>query len=435
MYCIMGAMPDTIRTQPSESLRFLSPSRAAELAAAFGTPLYVYDEQTLRSQASKALSFEAPYGLTVRYAMKANPIQAILGIFRDVGIHIDASSENEVIRAMRAGFAAEEIMLTSQQRPSNLAKLQERGLIYNATSLLQLETYGRQCPGSSVSIRINGGLGSGHSPGVSVAGPNSSFGIWHEYLDTALEIARKYRLEITRVHSHIGCGSDPKIWEAAALKAIGLLQRFEEADTINLGGGFKVARMSYEIETNLHSQSHQISEYLREFHSRTGRNIKLEIEPGTFLAANAGSLLATVEDVVDTGAEGHVFMKLNTGMNDFARPVLHGSQHPIFILNGQTELRDYVVVGHNCESSDLFSPLPNQAAIPSTRRLPVAKPGDLVAIDGTGAYGSAMRLQGYNSFTSPNEVLLQPSGEAALVNRGLNVDDFLASEVSTLVKT
>ena len=219
-----------------ERLNFLSPQQAAQLTSQFGSPVFVYDESTLIERGKQAMAFPAAFGLTVRYAMKANPLAAILRTFSDLGIHIDASSSYEAHRAIRAGIPAGHIMLTSQELPSDLSSLVEQGVLYNATSLHQLESYGQLFPGGSVSVRINSGLGSGHTRSVSVAGTTSSFGIWHEELPAVHELASRYQLKISTIHSHIGCGADPAIWEQAAKLTLNILEKFPDATTLNLGG-------------------------------------------------------------------------------------------------------------------------------------------------------------------------------------------------------
>src|SRR5262245_35646139 len=93
----------------SSASRFLTPEVAAEVRTRFGTPCYVYDRAALESAARAALAFPAPFGFTLRYAMKANPSRGILRVFRSLGLHIDASSDFEVERALEAGFAPAEI--------------------------------------------------------------------------------------------------------------------------------------------------------------------------------------------------------------------------------------------------------------------------------------------------------------------------------------
>jgi len=115
---------------------------AALVRERFGTPCYVYDRAALEAAARQALAVPAPYGLTLRYAMKANPSQGILALFRDLGLHVDASSDFEVERALRAGFPPERVQLTSQMPSRRLAEHVRRGVLFNACSLHQLEESG-----------------------------------------------------------------------------------------------------------------------------------------------------------------------------------------------------------------------------------------------------------------------------------------------------
>src|SRR5215468_11847439 len=101
---------------------FLTPELAAEVRDRFGTPCYVYDRAVLEAAAREALAFPAPFGFTLRYAMKANPSLGILKLFRGLGLHLDASSDFEVERALRAGFAPSEIQLTSQMPSRRLGE-------------------------------------------------------------------------------------------------------------------------------------------------------------------------------------------------------------------------------------------------------------------------------------------------------------------------
>jgi diaminopimelate decarboxylase len=107
-----------------------------------------------------------------------------------------------------------------------------------------------------------------------------------------------------------------------SLLSLSLVDKFPSAHTLNLGGGYKVGRMSYEPSTDLQTVGVPVMEAFQSFASKTGRQIKLEIEPGTFLVANAGVLLTTVQDIVSTGPDGHTFLKLDSGMTEVLRPSL-----------------------------------------------------------------------------------------------------------------
>jgi diaminopimelate decarboxylase len=362
--------------------------------------------------------------------MKANPLAAILRLLSEQGVHIDASSGYEAWRAMRAGISAEHIMITSQQLPNDLNALVEQGVRFNATSLHQLETYGRLFPNTEVSIRLNPGVGSGATAKVSTGGPSSSFGIWQGDLAQAIAIAQKHRLTITKLHTHIGSGNDPAVWQAAAHITLEFVGKLPDVTTINLGGGFKAARMATETASDLSVIGPSIGQIITEFAQRTGRRLHLEIEPGTFLVANAGTLLTRVQDATATGTDGFRFLKLDAGLTEIMRPSLYAAQHPIVVINDRpARVRDYIVVGHTCESGDLLTPAPHHPDAPLPRPLQEARIGDLVAIEGVGAYCSAMSAIGYNSFPTPNEVLLGTGGQVRLIKRAQDLVSLTAAEV------
>ncbi len=352
------------------------------------------------------LGIPAPYGLKVYYAMKANPNPEILQVIKEAGLGIDASSGYEAEQAVAMGYDPQQIILTSQQMAHNLEDLVKKGVQFNATSLRQLELYGKSFPGSAVSVRLNPGIGSGHSVKVTVGGATSSFGIWHEYIPQVHELLKKYKLTVKRIHSHIGAGSDPLIWQEAARISLQLAKNFPTATIINLGGGYKVARMDEEHGADMAEIGQVLARELAHFADTTGRRLELELEPGTLMAANAGILLAAIDDIVDTGEKGYTFIKLNTGMNDILRPAMYGSQHPIDVLSSGHGFQDYVVVGHNCESADLLTPAPGDPEVLMARTFNTAKIGDLVIIGGVGAYCAAMSAHDYNGFPNAKEIMI-----------------------------
>ncbi len=416
------------RVEQIEKLRWLTPAQADKIASRFGTPTYVYNQQVLIEQAQKALSMPAPFGLTVRYAMKANSNRALLALFNRLGLYIDASSGYEVERAVLAGFEAKKILLTSQELPPNLESLIGQGMLFNATSLYQLRAYGELFPGTKVSVRINPGLAGGGHLKTNVGGATSSFGIWHDYIDEIYKITNRYKLSIERVHIHVGSGTDPKAWGQITAAALNLARRFTEASIINIGGGFKVARTSSERGVNLEAAGTVLSHLLKEFAQATGRRLHLEIEPGTFLVANAGVIVASVIDIVDTSKSGFKFLKLNTGMTEILRPMLYSAQHPIIVVNAAKSTANYVVVGHACESGDLLTPMPGNSGHILTRRLHQARVGDLVVIEGAGASCSSMSAANYNSFPLAAEVMIERTGRFKLIRRRQTLAEMLALE-------
>jgi diaminopimelate decarboxylase len=138
--------------------------------------------------------------------------------------------------------------------------------------------------------------------------------------------------------------------------------------------------------------------------------LHLEIEPGTFLVANASSLVTTIQDMSDTGPDGYRFLKLDCGMDGILRPSLYGAQHPMIVVNDSARSRDYVVVGHCCEAGDLLTPSPDDSENLEPRLLREAAIGDRLVIEGVGAYCAPMSAHGYNSFPVPREIMRREDG-------------------------
>ena len=394
----------------------ISADVAAEVRRRFGTPCYVYDRAALEAAARAALAFPAPFGLTLRYAMKANPSRGILTLFRDLGLHVDASSDYEVERALRAGFPPERIQLTSQMPSRTLREHVARGVLFNACSLHQLEEFGRAAPGGEVSVRVNPGLGTGSTKRTNTGGPASSFGIWHEAMGEVAAIGKRYGLRIRRLHSHVGSGTDPEVWKRCARMTLDLVGALPEVAIVNLGGGFKVGRMPEEPSVDLADVGAHVRREIEDFRARDGRALHLEIEPGTFLVANAGVIVASCVDVVDTGTEGYVFAKLDAGMPEITRPSLYGAQHPIDVLARGREQAAVVFVGPCCESGDILTPAPGDPEALAPRWVPRPQIGDLVVVGGAGAYCAGMATINYNSYPQAPEVMLA-DGALTLLRR------------------
>lgn len=410
----------------------LSYDEAVEIRDRIGTPVYLYDESLLRAAAQRALTFPHSFGLTVRYAIKANPNAAVLRIFESMGLSFDASSGNEVARLLHAGVGTTHISLSTQELPSNFADFCEQGVELNACSLLQLETYGKRFPGTRVGVRFNPGLGSGGTQRTNVGGPASSFGIWHGLLPEVLEIARRYNLEIFRVHSHIGSGSDPEVWARASKLTLDLARKIQSVTSVNLGGGFKVARVPSEKDTDFSVIGPHVKALFEAFAAETGRQLRLEIEPGTMLVANGGVVLSTIQDIVSTGADGYTFYKLDTGMTEILRPAMYGAQHSFDILASAepTTNQLVLVVGHCCESGDILTPAPGDPEGLAPRELPVAQVDDFCVISGAGAYCSAMSATNYNSFQQAPELLRTAEGLWRMIRRRQDLLQMLANETN-----
>eukprot|EP00929_Paragymnodinium_shiwhaense_P059825 TRINITY_DN2992_c0_g3_i4.p1 TRINITY_DN2992_c0_g3~~TRINITY_DN2992_c0_g3_i4.p1 ORF type:complete len:717 (-),score=208.90 TRINITY_DN2992_c0_g3_i4:384-2534(-) len=426
---------------PPDALRFLTPESARAIKEQFGTPTYVYDEKLLRDAAAKATNFPNAYGLTARFAMKAAPNKAILQLFDACGMHIDASSGYEVQRAVAAGVAPHKISLSTQELPDDYAAIIDSGAYINACSLNQLTRIGEARPGCKIGLRFNPGAGSGGNNKTNVGGPSSSFGIWHELADEVQAIVKKYNLNVVKIHSHIGSGSDPDVWVKVSTMTLNICKKFPTATIMNLGGGYKVARMTTEKSTDMQVVGAPVKEVFEKFFKETGRKLHLEIEPGTFMVANACAVVSTVQDMTETTkncAEGMTFIKTDSGMTEVLRPSLYGAQHPIVIIpqdatKGKLPPAEYVVVGHCCESGDLLTPAPGEPETIAARNFCPASIGDICVIESSGAYCSSMSSTNYNSFPQAPEVLLRVDGSLTCIRRKQVVEEMWKNEIALKV--
>jgi diaminopimelate decarboxylase len=385
----------------------ISKQQLLAVANEHNLPVFMYSLPYLRERALQLTHLTLPYGLVVRYAMKANPHTQITNLFHDLGLHFDASSSYEAAELLQRGVEGARISLSSQQPAHNLTELISAGVQYVATSMHQLELFADAAPkGAHVALRVNPGFGAGHSNRVTTGGANSSFGLWNTYLGDALTLAKRRDIIVDRVQVHIGAGADPKVWDSVMKTALELVDQMPDVTVLDIGGGYKIRRYGDEHETDMESVAEVFTNQLQAFASRTGREIKLEIEPGTWLVAHGGILFAQVVDIVDTGPDGHTFLKLNTGMNDIIRPSMYGAQHEIAVLNDDHEKQEYVVVGHNCETGDILTPAPNDPEGLGSRLLNRAHIDDVVAIYDVGAYCYTFAATGYNAFPSAEAVFI-----------------------------
>ncbi len=418
-------------------------TRAAEL---YGTPCYLYDEALLIERCRAALSMPNAYGLRVRYAMKANSNRSLLRIIAGQGLGIDASSLNEARRATMAGIAPGRIALTTQEVPEgedreDLHALMLRGMVYNVCSLRQLQLVGdfAREQGIPLSVRVHPGVGSGESATRNTGDAYSCFGIHLSDLPAAVEYAADRGIRLRQVHVHIGSGADPVTWRENIDRELDILERyFPEADTVSFGGGLREARMPDETAADIRELGLYAKERLEAFHSRTGRKLMMEIEPGTYIAAGCGYVITRVADKKRTGEDGLHFVIADGGMDVNTRPLMYGSRHPFYVVSSDGRLLssefggiggDYeaALVGSCCESGD--SQTLDEQGVNTPRRMAEPRVGDYVVIGGAGAYCSSMSPFNYNSHTQSPEALLGTDGELRLIRKRQTLEQVLENEL------
>lgn len=416
----------------------ISSELIANAAREFGTPLYLYDEFLILESCKNVLGMPNAFGLTVRYAMKANPNKTIMKIIADQGLHIDASSLNEVRRVSMAGISLNKIMLTTQEVPSNkdmedLQDMIKKGLRYNICSLRQLELIADFISKNKVnlSIRIHPGVGSGESSTRDTGSPYSCFGVHLKDIEEVLDLAKSKGIIFEQVHSHIGSGGNPMKWQENIDRMLGFIEKyFPQAKSVSFGGGLKVARMPDEVSADIQALGRYARQKLEEFYKKTGRKLHMEVEPGTYIVANAGYLITKVIDKKQT--DKCSFIVTNGGMEVNTRPLLYGSQHPFYIISKSGKLivenkKELAIVGRCCESGDSQTLNDRGEIIP--RLIPDPEVGDLVIIGGCGAYCSSMSPFNYNSYTQAPEVLLDTQGNLKLIKKAQTLNQMVTNEL------
>jgi len=379
-----------------------------DIAQKYGTPTYVTDARVVRSRVN---ALQAGLGDSVTrmlYALKANALPDVVELVRDLGLGVDAVSPGEVLLAERLGIAAKDIFFSANNMTDGEMEFAvSRGVVVNIGEISRLAEYGIRHPGASVSIRVNTQHGAGHHSHVVTAGHDSKFGIPMDETEQVLAIAHRHRLRIVGVHQHIGSGNltvDPYRRSLDAL--FDVAGRFVYLEFINVGGGLGVPYAPGEPEFDVEDLRRVIIESTEVYETSTGRSIDVWIEPGRYFVADAGVLLVEVNTIKTS--YGHTYVGTNSGMNHLIRPAMYGAYHEVVNLSSEEgPLRAYDIVGNICESSDFFA---------RDRVLPETGVGDVLAILGTGAYGSSMNSE-YNLRPAPAEVFIDGEGTARLARQ------------------
>jgi len=423
----------------------LNSEAVAQTAEKFCTPVYLYDEALVLERCRECVDMPQAYGLIVRYAMKANSNRTLLKLITGAGLHLDASSLNEVIRANLADVPYEKIMLTTQEvhtgaSRKTLEDLLLKGLKYNACSIYQLELIADFAVANNVEvgIRIHPGIGSGESATRNTGDDYSCFGVHLSDLPKAQKFAAEKGIKFRHVHVHIGSGADTKMWRQNIDLLLGIIEEhFPDADTVCFGGGLKEARMPGEYAADVPLLGSYAKMQLEDFYNRTGRKLKMEIEPGTYIVANSGYAVTRLIDKKSTARSN--FIITDGGMEINSRPLLYGSKHPIYIVSDDGSRvvssefddvkHDYeaVVAGKCCESGDCQTLDMDGHAVP--RAMVEPQIGDIVVVGGVGAYCSAMAPYNYNSHQQAPEVLLTTKGKLKEIRKRQTLEQILENEI------
>ncbi|HDC4414534.1 TPA: diaminopimelate decarboxylase [Enterobacter cloacae] len=408
----------------------LNADNLLRLPAEFGCPVWVYDAQIVREKIAALHQFDV-----VRFAQKACSNIHILRLMREQGVKVDSVSLGEIERALAAGFDPktdpDAIVFTADLiDDATLARVHELQIPVNAGSVDMLEQLGQVSPGHRVWLRVNPGFGHGHSQKTNTGGENSKHGIWYADMPAALEVLQRYNLKLVGIHMHIGSGVDYGHLEQVCGAMVRQVIDFgQDLEAISAGGGLSIPYREGEEAIDTDHYYGLWSAARDKVAAHVGHPVKLEIEPGRFLVAESGVLVAQVRSVKEMGSRH--FVLIDAGFNDLMRPSMYGSHHHISALAADgrdltdAPRIDTVVAGPLCESGDVFTQ--QEGGKVETRALPEVKPGDYLVLHDTGAYGASMSSN-YNSRPLLPEVLFD-NGKARLIRRRQTIQELLALEL------
>lgn len=384
----------TVRPRPTPWWRAPAARERLLALAAQGTPRYAYHLPTVRARARALLAIPAidrHY-----YATKANAHPGLLRALAAEGFGLECVSLGEVENALAAvpGLDPRRVLFTPSFAPvAEYAQALARGVQVTVDNVELLRRWPEVFRGHALWLRIDLGHGDGHHAKVTTGGKESKFGLSAQRVDEFMALARTLDISITGLHAHLGSGIETVgHWKQVVDELAGFARRIGSVETIDIGGGLPVAYSDDDEPFDLAAWAEGLAE-VKAIHPA----FRFAIEPGRFLVAEAGVLLAGATQVVEK--DGVRRVGLDAGMNALIRPALYDAWHDIHDLSRLDAAADtdFDVVGPICESSDVFG---------QRVKLPAATaPGDVMLVADAGAYGYSMASE-YNLRARPAQDLL-----------------------------
>ena len=405
---------------------------STQLADEYGTPLFVYSENRIRTnvnQLKKAVKKHYPK-TRILFACKSNTNISILEVLRGEGVEIDAVSPGETFLALEAGFSPDEILYTGTSvREDELRDLVEAGIRLNVDSVSQMRRLLKLGVPETVLVRVNPEVGAGHHEHVITAGPNVKFGVWESQAPEAYQLALDAGVSSFGIQMHIGSGiMDVSNFIKAVNRLLEIARHVKDEtgitfDFIDIGGGIGVPYKPGEERVDLDSFFERLFGFMEKRLDELGLGRpEIWLEPGRFLVAEAGVILTRITTL--KSSPGKEFVGVDAGFNTLVRPAMYGSYHHIHSASGLDETAQaYTVYGPLCESGDIFA---------RDRMIPKVAEGDLLAIMNAGAYGFSMSSH-YNSRPKAAEVLAK-DGKSRLIRERETLQDLLRGQMPSSSK-
>ena len=352
-------------------------ARGGLLDLARATPRYVYNLPTIRERARALRALQSVD--RVYYAVKANAHPAILRALAQEGLGFECVSPGELdaVDAIAEANASPRLFTPNFAPHVDYERALQRGVPVTLDALHPLQHWPDLFARREIMLRVDLGRGLGHHDKVRTGGSDSKFGLPLEHLDAFMELARRHDVRITGLHAHLGSGiMDASHWPTVCGQLASIAERVGSVRTLNLGGGLGVPSHPGEAELDIAAVDAALAEV-----KRTYPQYELWLEPGRWLVADAGVLLA---HVTQTKRKGTIdYLGCDAGMHVLIRPALYDAWHEIVNLSRLGASADivYQVVGPICESGDVLG---------VDRHLPRSEEGDVLLIAQTGAYGESM---------------------------------------------
>jgi diaminopimelate decarboxylase len=390
-------------------------------AKEFGTPLYVYDAESIKNQYQKLVG---AFSRKTRffYAAKALTNINILRYVRQLGASLDCVSINEVRLGLKAGFLPKDILFTPNS--VDLQEIEEamnENVHINIDNISILERFGnKHADKYPIFIRINPHILAGGNYKISTGHIDSKFGISIHQLRHIERVVQTTKIRVEGLHIHTGSEiKEPDVFIQGLEIMFSLVEHFPDLKFIDMGSGFKVPYKDEDIETDVVTLGKKVKNAFDKFEKELGRNVELWFEPGKFIVSKSGHFLVRANLIKHTTAT--VFVGVNSGFNHLIRPMFYDAYHKIENLsNPKGAERIYTVVGNICET-DTFA---------WDRKLNEVREGDILVFRNAGAYGFEMSSN-FNSRLKPAEVLLLDN-QTYLIRKRDTFDDLLRNQIEIL---
>jgi diaminopimelate decarboxylase len=394
----------------------------ADIAARFGTPVYIYSRAAIEGQWRAFDQALEPRPHLVCYAVKANSNLAVLNVLARLRSGFDIVSVGELERVLRAGGEPAKIVFSGVgKREDELRRALEVGIgCFNVESEAELLMLDRVAAGvgaiAPISLRVNPDIDARTHPYISTGLKENKFGVGIEQAPEVYAQAERLRhLKVVGIDCHIGSQlTDLMPFKDAVTRVLSLAERLRgdgvAIEHLDLGGGLGIAYRDESAPTP--------REYVTALLDAVGNKpYRLLLEPGRAIVGLAGMLVTRVQSTKHHG-DKH-FAVVDAAMNDLLRPALYDAWHPIFPVTcagSAAPVQVYDIVGPVCETADFLG---------KARELALA-PDDLLAIGAAGAYGFSMASQ-YNTRPRPAEIMVD-GAQAHLVRARETLDQLMQGE-------